>query len=60
METHALNVGGGKRRRSSSHAHKQALVSGTAEWSAFVSAEHRQVTQHMQLHEQQRKIDPRS
>ena len=40
METYALNVGGGKRRGISWHAHKQALVSRVAE--------HRQAThEHM-------------
>ena len=31
METYALNVGGGKRRGLSSHAHEEALVSATAQ-----------------------------
>ena len=44
METYELNVGGGKRRRNSSHPHKELLVS--------VVAEQRQATPHMQLYEQ--------
>ena len=48
METYPLKVGGGKRRGISSRAHKQSLVSDVAEWSALVSAEHRQAThEHM-------------
>ena len=40
METYVLNVGGGKHRGVSSHAHKESLVSGVAE--------HRQAThEHM-------------
>ena len=34
------------------HAHNHSLVSVVAESSAVVSAERRQATQHMQLHEQ--------
>ena len=36
------------------------IDSDGAEWSALVSAEHRQATQHMQLHKQYGTIDPRS
>ena len=39
METYGLNVGGGKRRGISWHAHNHSLVSGVAELSALVSAE---------------------
>ena len=42
METYALNVGGGKRRRNSSHAHKELLVSVVAEVCMWLGPSHRQ------------------
>jgi hypothetical protein len=42
METYHLNVGGGKRRGISWHAHKQALVSRVAEVCMWLGPSHRQ------------------
>ena len=42
METYPLKVGGGKRRRISSHAHKHMLVSGVAEVCIWLGLSHRQ------------------
>ena len=48
METYALKVGDASAVASPPHAHKQLSVPGVAEWSALVSAEHRQAThEHM-------------
>ena len=42
METYELNVGGGKRRRNSSHPHKELLVSVVAEVCMWLGPSHRQ------------------
>ena len=42
METYILKVGGGKRRRDSSHAHKELLVSVIAEVCMWLGLSHRQ------------------
>ena len=42
METYPLKVGGGKRRRNSSHAHNRSLVSVVAEVCMWLDPSHRQ------------------